>query len=101
MLRGFLRVRDTCPTCGEALHHHRADDGPAYLTVLVVAKASMAVYIAVFLAFGFPPWAMIAITWSVALAMICFLLPRLKGAIVAFQWSRRMHGFEGEEAAGR
>ena len=98
MMQGFLRVRDACPSCGEALHHHRADDGPAYLTVLIVAKAAMAFYMAVFLAFGFEPWAMIGLTWAVALAMVFYLLPRFKGAIVAFQWSRRMHGFE---AAGQ
>ena len=36
MLRGYLKVRDTCPVCREELHHHRADDGPAYLTILIV-----------------------------------------------------------------
>ena len=36
MLRGYLKVRESCPVCGEALHHQRADDGPAYLTILIV-----------------------------------------------------------------
>jgi uncharacterized protein (DUF983 family) len=27
-------------------------------------------------------------------ALSLYLLPRLKGAVVAFQWSRRMHGFD-------
>jgi uncharacterized protein (DUF983 family) len=27
------------------------------------------------------------------LALSLYLLPRLKGAVVAFQWARRMHGF--------
>ena len=36
MLRGYLKVRDTCPVCGEDFHHQRADDGPAYLTILIV-----------------------------------------------------------------
>jgi len=36
MLRDYLKVRESCPVCGEALHHQRADDGPAYLTILVV-----------------------------------------------------------------
>jgi len=27
-------------------------------------------------------------------ALSLYLLPRLKGAIVAFQWARLMHGFE-------
>jgi uncharacterized protein (DUF983 family) len=29
----------------------------------------------------------------VAVALSLALLPRLKGVIVAIQWSRRMHGF--------
>lgn len=99
MLQGFLRVRDTCPACGEDLHHHRADDGPAYLTVLIVAKAAMAFYMSVYLAFEFAPWIMIALTWTVALSLVFYLLPRFKGAIVALQWSRRMHGFEAVDAA--
>ena len=36
MMSGFLKVADSCPDCGEAFHHHRADDGPAYLTILIV-----------------------------------------------------------------
>ena len=33
----YLHVADTCPNCGEELFHHRADDGPAYLVILLVA----------------------------------------------------------------
>ena len=29
-------MRASCPVCGEEFHHHRADDGPAYLTILIV-----------------------------------------------------------------
>ena len=36
LLRGYLSVRESCPVCSEELHHHRADDGPAYLTILIV-----------------------------------------------------------------
>lgn len=93
VMSGYLKVADACPVCGEALHHHRADDGPAYLTILVVGKSIMALYLAVYLAWAPSPWVMIALCWSVALALALFLLPRFKGALVALQWSRRMHGF--------
>jgi uncharacterized protein (DUF983 family) len=36
LLSGYLTVNDTCTVCSEELHHHRADDGPAYLTILLV-----------------------------------------------------------------
>ncbi len=94
MMARYLEVGDQCPQCGEALHHHRADDGPAYLTILIVGKLVMAVYMTVFLAFQPPPVVMIALCSALAIGMSLFLLPRLKGALVAFQWSRRMHGFD-------
>jgi uncharacterized protein (DUF983 family) len=32
----YLKVNDNCPGCGEELHHHRADDAPPYLTIIIV-----------------------------------------------------------------
>jgi len=93
MMTGYLKVADACPDCGEDLHHHRADDGPAYLTILVVGKSVMAMYLAVYLTWAPSPLVMIALCWSVALAASLWLLPRFKGGLVALQWSRRMHGF--------
>ena len=26
----YLKVNPPCPTCGEELHHHRADEAPPY-----------------------------------------------------------------------
>ena len=36
MFRAFLKVADRCDHCGEELHHHRADDFPAYLVIVIV-----------------------------------------------------------------
>lgn len=36
VLYKYLKVHDHCTNCDEALHHQRADDGPAYLTILLV-----------------------------------------------------------------
>lgn len=95
MMKSYLKVADHCPHCGEALHHHRADDGPAYVTILVVGKLVMAVYLAVYLAWQPPPLVMLALSWSLAVALALWLLPRIKGLMVGFQWSRRMGGFGG------
>ncbi|HKH34772.1 MAG TPA: DUF983 domain-containing protein, partial [Beijerinckiaceae bacterium] len=32
----FLKVCDECPSCGAELHHHRANDLPPYLVILIV-----------------------------------------------------------------
>ncbi|MCC6304560.1 MAG: DUF983 domain-containing protein [Rhodobacteraceae bacterium] len=93
LLAGYLRVADRCPACGEALHHHRADDGPAYLTVLLTGKLSAVGLLVAFLAWR-PDPALLALGFaagSAGLALV--LLPRLKGLVVAIQWAQRMHGF--------
>jgi len=36
MSSAFLKVADQCPHCGEELHHHRANDFPAYLVIVIV-----------------------------------------------------------------
>ena len=36
IFRAYLKVNNICPHCGEELFHHRADDAPPYLTILIV-----------------------------------------------------------------
>ena len=93
-LRGYLKVRDRCAVCATDLSQARADDGPAYVTILVVGKLVMSVYMTLYLAFEPEPWVMIAICWSLVIALSLWLLPRLKGAFVGLQWAKRMHGFD-------
>lgn len=93
MLRGYLKVRENCPVCGEAFHHHRADDGPAYLTILIVGHVMAPLILIAFTKWRPDPW-MLATVFSIGtVALSLFLLPRLKGALVALQWAKRMHGF--------
>ena len=44
MFRRYLKVADTCPHCGEALHHHRADDAPPYFTIVIVGHIVVSSY---------------------------------------------------------
>ena len=93
LLRGYLTVRDACPACGEDLHHHRADDGPAYLTILIVGHVMAPLLLIVFTVWRPSPLSLALLFSTFCVALSGFLLPRLKGMIVAIQWSRRMHGF--------
>lgn len=97
MLKGYLTVRDECPVCGEDLHHHRADDGPAYLTILIVGHLMAPLLGWAYFEFRPDPLVMIAIFTTGTVALSLFLLPRLKGMIVGFQWAKRMHGFAEDE----
>jgi uncharacterized protein (DUF983 family) len=96
MMQGYLKVRESCTVCGEELHHQRADDGPAYLTILIVGHLMAPMIGAVYTAFRPDPM-VLASTFSVGtVALSLYLLPRLKGFMVAFQWAKRMHGFAPE-----
>lgn len=93
MMSGYLTVREHCPVCMEELHHHRADDGPAYLTVLIVGILMMSGVVGAYIAFQ-PDPLMVASVFAIGgVALALYLLPRLKGVMVALQWAKRMHGF--------
>ena len=100
MLRSYLKVRDTCPVCGEALHHHRADDGPAYLTILIVGHVVAPLILYIFVRYRPDPLVLASVFSVGTVALSLYLLPRLKGMIVGIQWSQRMHGFGGARDDG-
>jgi uncharacterized protein (DUF983 family) len=93
MLQGFLKVTPSCAVCGEDLYHQRADDGPAYLTVLIVGHVVAPLMLYVFVTYRPEPLHLALGLSAVAIALSLYLLPRLKGAIIALQWAKRMHGF--------
>ena len=94
MMKSYLKVRETCPVCDQELGaHHRADDGPAYLTILIVGHIMAPAIIWAFTTFRPEPM-VLASTFTVGcVALSLYLLPRFKGAIVGLQWAKRMHGF--------
>jgi uncharacterized protein (DUF983 family) len=80
----YLKVNAACPSCGEELHHHRADDAPPYFTILIVAHVIGAGIL----------WTVHWLIWMPLLLVMClWLLPRVKGALIGLQWALRMHGF--------
>ena len=93
MMKSYLKVRDTCTVCREDLSHHRADDGPAYLTILIVGHIMAPLLHIVFTTWRPEPLVLFTIFVIGGVTLSLYLLPRLKGAIVGFQWARLMHGF--------
>jgi len=93
MMESYLVVRQTCSKCGQELFHHRADDGPAYLTVLIVGHLMAPALLYVYTKWRPEPLTMLFIFGIGCLGVSLYLLPRLKGAIVAFQWAKKLQGF--------
>ncbi len=97
MFQGFLKVVDRCPVCHEDLSGHRADDGPAYLTILIVGHLLAPILIYSFVEFRPDPLVLATIFTIGTVALSLFLLPRLKGLVVGIQWANGMHGFGGRD----
>ncbi len=100
MFRGYLKVADECPHCGEELHHHRADDFPAYLVIVITGHILVPIVLAVETAFAPPMLLSIPLWLTTAAAMCMSLLQPVKGAVVALQWHLGMHGFEESRKMG-
>ena len=98
LFRSYLKVNPNCPSCGEDLSHQRADDAPPYLTMLIVGHVIVAGVLAAEDVFPQSPLWLDALIWLwLTLVLSLALLPRIKGALVGYQWALRMHGFGGEE----
>lgn len=94
LFQSYLKTVDRCAICDERMDCHRADDGPAYLTIIVVGHLLAIGLHFVWQSFRPPAW-MMATGFTIGCVLLSlYLLPRFKGAIVGFQWAKRMHGFD-------
>jgi uncharacterized protein (DUF983 family) len=87
-------VADTCPHCGEELHHHRADDAPPYFTIVIVGHIVVGLVLAVEMAYRPPLWLHAALWLPLTVVLTLLILPSVKGALIALQWALLMHGFD-------
>ena len=94
MFGAFLKVNERCDVCGEELHHHRADDFPAYVVIFIVGHLLVPAVLYVETNFAPSYWTHLALWLPTTLILTLGLLQPVKGAIVALQWRMGMHGFE-------
>jgi uncharacterized protein (DUF983 family) len=85
---------DRCEVCGEELHHHRADDFPAYIVIFLVGHMLVPAVLSVETNFAPSYWVHLMLWLPPTLILTLGLLQPVKGAVVALQWRMGMHGFE-------
>lgn len=90
----YLKVVDRCELCGEEFHHHRADDFPAYLVIVVVGHAIVPLVLAVETAYAPSYWIHGLLWLPLTLLMAIGLLQPTKGAVIGLQWQLGMDGFQ-------
>jgi uncharacterized protein (DUF983 family) len=93
LFRKFLKPVDRCAACGQDWSHQQADDFPAYIVIFIVGHLLVPLVISVNLRLDLPLVAQMLLWPSVALILSLAMLQPVKGAVIAWQWSRRMHGF--------
>jgi uncharacterized protein (DUF983 family) len=90
----FLKVKPACDNCGERFDGHRADDMPPYITMMIVGHVIVALNLFFERATEWPmAWHMML--WpSLTVGMTLLIMQPIKGALIAYQWALRMHGFD-------
>lgn len=89
LFRGYLKITPTCEACGHDLSAYRADDGPAYFTILLVGHLVIAPTFFFPIVWEASPWVVVPAALTLLTTLILLLLPRIKGAFVGALWSIR------------
>lgn len=94
LFRGFLKVNQSCAHCGEELFHHRADDLPPYIAIIIVGHILVGGMLHTEMTMTVAPWVYLVTALPAALILPLAILPSVKGGVVGLQWAARMHGFD-------
>lgn len=94
LFRAFLKTADHCSVCGQDFTHHRADDLPAYLVIVIVGHIVVPVVLSVETNYAPSMMLQLAVYLPFTLLASLLLLQPVKGAVVGLQWAFRMHGFD-------
>ncbi len=97
----FLKVAESCGSCGTELHHHRADDLPPYLVIFIVGHLIGYGILVTETRLEMPMWLHLAIWPALTLLLCLVLLQPIKGAVVGLQYALGMHGFGASRARRR
>jgi len=87
LFRRYLKVQPTCESCQADLAQFRADDGPAYLTILLVGHLVVAPLLLFPIVWESSPWISLPAILIPLLAITLVTLPRIKGGWVGLMYS--------------
>jgi uncharacterized protein (DUF983 family) len=89
---GFLALRAGCRSCGLATGEFRADDAPPYFTILLVGHLVVPSALMLERVAAPPLWLALAVWLPLTLALTLVALPRIKGAVIGWQWAMGIRG---------
>ncbi len=87
LFRRYLKVDPRCQACGHELDLYPADDGPAYLTVLLMGHLIIGPALFFPIVWQSPPQYSLPILLGGLLVITLTLLPRIKGGWVGLMYA--------------
>jgi len=70
-----------------ALAPHRADDAPAYFTILITGHIIVPLILVIERIYAPATWVQMTIWMPLTLGLTLVILPRVKGALIGLQWA--------------
>ena len=98
LFRAYLKPAERCAACEHELGAYRADDGPAYFTILIVGHLVIAPLLFLPWIWQASPFLTVPATLIPLAVATLLLLPRVKGGFIGLLWS---HGQKGDEHGPR
>lgn len=92
LFRKYLKPVDCCAACAQDWSRQQADDFPAYIVIFIVGHLLIPIVVSVNLALDLPLVVQMLGWPTLALILSLAMLQPTKGAVIAWQWTRRMHG---------
>jgi uncharacterized protein (DUF983 family) len=94
LFTSYLKPVRECAVCGEDLGHIRADDGPAWATILLVGHILAPFLLGILPNSSWPDWMLMATIIPATLVLTLVLLPRMKGVFIGIIWRSGCVGSE-------
>lgn len=89
----FVKPVEQCAVCKESYTAQQADDFPPYIVILLLGHILVPTIVAVDEAFAPPLWVYATVGSVIICLLVIAMLQPVKGAVIAYQWACRMHGF--------
>jgi uncharacterized protein (DUF983 family) len=87
LFSSYLKLARECASCRHEVGLYRADDGPAYFTILIVGHLIIAPMLFFEFVLTWPVAWVLALVLPSIVGLALALLPRVKGAFVGVQWA--------------
>lgn len=89
LFTAYLKQAPACTQCGAPTGQIAADDGPSWLTILMLGPLLATLTFIAARHEDWPRWITLPVLGVFAIGAVLFLLPRIKGALIGALWNMR------------